>query len=205
MSCTLYYHPLSNFSRKIRILLLEKDIEHELHEINLRFKPEFFLKLSPIGKVPVLKDEDETVIWDSSLIAEYLEEKYPNPMFYPKNFQERFNCRKWEELADTLGDNIIGFWVQGLMNKGEPTMYQSRLKQKIDHIIPVFEEKLSQTEYLLGGDTWSMADISALCSFGYYDLRINEDWKKTYPYLQSWFTKLHTIDSVKSTIPSQIE
>ncbi|MDJ0581036.1 glutathione S-transferase family protein [Crocosphaera sp.] len=100
MSCTLYYHPLSNFSRKIRILLLEKNIDHELHEINLRFKPDFFLKLSPIGKVPVLKDEDGTVIWDSSLIAEYLEEKYPNPMFYPKNFQERFHCRKWEELAD---------------------------------------------------------------------------------------------------------
>ena len=203
MTCTLYYHPLSNFSRKIRILLLEKNIEHELHEINLRFKPEFFLKLSPIGKVPVLKEEDGTVIWDSSLIAEYLEEKYPNPMFYPKNFQERFHCRKWEELADTLGDHIISFWVQGLMNKDEPTIYQSLLKQNIDRLIPVFEEQLSQTEYLLGGDTWSMADISALCSFGYHDLRINQDWRKNYPYLQSWFTKLHTIDSVKSTIPSQ--
>ncbi|PSO50435.1 MAG: glutathione S-transferase family protein [Cyanobacteria bacterium SW_9_44_58] len=201
MSHLLYYHPQSNFSRKIRILLTEKQINFELGKIDLRSKPEHFLKLSPIGKVPVFVDEDGTVIWDSSLIAEYLEEKYPEPSFCPKPFQERFACLKWEELADILGEHIINLWAQGLWNPGEETKYKSLLRQKIARLILVFEEQLSQTDYLLGGDTWSLADISALCSFGYYDLRLGENWRTAYPHIASWFNKLHQINSVQSTVP----
>ncbi len=46
-----------------------------------------------------------------------------------------------------------------------------------------------------------MADISALCSFGYYNLRFNEDWKLDYPHLKTWFDRLHQRESVYSTIP----
>ncbi len=201
MTRILYYHRQSNFSRKIRILLTEKNLDYQLEEINLSAKPDYFLKLSPIGKVPVLKDEDGTIIWDSSLIAEYLEETYPNPALCPQTFQERFACRKWEEIADTLGDTIINVWILGLFNQGEPSKYQSLLKQRIDRLIPVFEEQLSQTKYLLGGESWSMADISALCSFGYYDLRLGEDWKGNYPHIRKWFDQLHQIKSVKDTVP----
>ena len=59
----------------------------------------------------------------------------------------------------------------------------------------------AQTEYLLGGEIWSMADISALCSFGYYNLRFNEDWKFNYSHLKTWFDQLHQRKSVYSTIP----
>ncbi|MDR9402734.1 MAG: glutathione S-transferase family protein [Halothece sp. Uz-M2-17] len=203
MNRILYYHPQSHFSRKVRILLSEKNLDYQLEAIDLRFKPEWFLKISPIGKVPVLVDEDGTVIWDSSLIAEYLEERYPQPRFYPNAFPERLACRKWEELGDTLGDCIIQFWIQGLLNQGQSTKYQGRLKEKIDRLLPVFEAQLTHNDYLLGGDTWSIADVSALCSFGYYDLRLHEDWKEDYPHLATWFKQLHTIESVKSTIPPQ--
>ena len=201
MTCKLYYHPQSNFSRKIRILLMEKKIDYELEAIALSAKPEYFLEISPIGKVPVFVDEDGTVIWDSSLIAEYLEAKYPHPHLCPQNFQERFTCRKWEEMADTLGDQIISLWIQGLFNQGNMTRYQSLLQAKIAGMIPVFEQQLSQTKYLLGNETWSMADIAALCSFAYHDLRLNENWKHEYPYLRHWFHQLHEIESVELTVP----
>ncbi len=58
MNKILYYHQQSNFSRKIRILLAEKNIECELRVINLVDKPAEFINLSPIGKVPVFVDED---------------------------------------------------------------------------------------------------------------------------------------------------
>ncbi len=204
MSRILYYHPQSNFSRKIRILLAEKQIHYELKEINLMNKPPSFLEVSPIGKVPVFVDEDDTTIWDSSLIAEYIDEKYSEPRFYPADFRERLECRKWEELADTLGDQIISLWILNLTNKGNPTPYQSVLEQSINRLFPVFESQLAQTEYLLGGKIWSMADISTLCSFGYYNLRFNEDWKLDYPHLKTWFDQLHQRESVYSTIPQQM-
>jgi len=173
MSRLLYYHRQSNFSRKIRILLREKNLDYQLEEIDLSAKPDYFLKISPIGKVPVLKEEDETVIWDSSLIADYLEKTYPDPPLYSQNWQQYWACRKWEEMADTLGDTIINVWILGLFNQGEPSKYQSILRQRrqrIDRLMPVFEQQLSQTQYLLAGASWSMADIAALCSMGYYDL-----------------------------------
>ena len=201
MSRILYYHPQSNFSRKIRILLAEKKIEFQLEEINLRNKPPSFLEISPIGKVPVFVDEDGTTIWDSTLIAEYIDEKYPEPRFYPTEMRQRLDCRKWEEVADTLGDQIISLWIFNLTNKGEKAPYQSILEQSIHRFFPVFEQQIAQTEYLLGEKTWSMADISALCSFGYYNLRFNEDWKLDYPHLKTWFEQLHQRESVYSTIP----
>ena len=204
MSRILYYHQQSNFSRKIRILLAEKHINYQLKEINLRNKPPSFLEISPIGKVPVFVDEDGTTIWDSTLIAEYIDEKYPEPSFYPSNPQERLECRKWEEMADTLGDHIISVWVLNLTNKGEPTLYQSLLEQAINRLLPIFDKQLTKSEYLLGGEIWSMADLSALCSMGYYNLRLNEDWKLEYHHLKNWFNKLHERESVKLTIPPQI-
>jgi glutathione S-transferase len=72
----LYYHQQSNFPRKIRILLKEKNIDCELKAVNLMDKPPEFLKLSPIAKVPVFVETDGTVIWDSTLIAEYLDKHW---------------------------------------------------------------------------------------------------------------------------------
>ena len=66
MSRILYYHQQSNFSRKIRILLAEKNLYCEFKEVDLRNKPPEFLKISPIGRVPVFIEEDGTVIWDLS-------------------------------------------------------------------------------------------------------------------------------------------
>ncbi|NEP83345.1 MAG: glutathione S-transferase family protein [Okeania sp. SIO3B3] len=198
---TLYYHQQSNFSRKIRILLAEKKLNCELKEIDLRNKPPQFLKLSPIGKVPVFVEEDGTVIWDSTLIAEYLDQTYPKPTFYPTNPQAKLECRKWEELADYLGDNIINLWILNLTKNLEPTFYRKRLETSINNLFPVFDQQLAQSQYLLGGDTWTTADIAALCSFGYYSLRLNEDWLAQYHNLKRWFHELHDRESVKSTVP----
>ena len=204
MTRILYYHQQSNFSRKIRILLAEKHVDYQLEEINLADKPAYFFDISPLAKVPVFVDEDGKTIWDSSLIAEYIDEKYPEPHFYPLNPQQRLECRKWEEVADTLGDHIINFWVLGLTIKGEPTFYQLYLKDAIERLCSVLDQKLATTEYLLGGETWSMADVSALCSMGYYNLRIDKSWESQYPHLKNWFYKLHERDSVRLTVPQKI-
>ncbi len=201
MSRILYYHQQSNFSRKIRILLVEKNLYCELKEVDLRNKPPEFLKISPIGRVPVFVEEDGTVIWDSTLIAEYLDHTYPQPSFYPKDPTKRLECRKWEELADHLGDNIINLWILNLTNHQAPTFYRTKLEMTINRLLPIFEEKLAQSKYLLGNETWTMADVAALCSLGYYSLRLNEDWREQYHNLNNWFNDLHQRDSVKSTIP----
>ncbi|MEA5598905.1 glutathione S-transferase family protein [Rivularia sp. UHCC 0363] len=201
MNRILYYHQQSNFSRKIRILLTEKNLDCELKEVNLMNKPTEFLEISPIGKVPVFVEEDGTVIWDSTLIAEYLDRTYPQPSFYPSSDRERLDCRKWEELADNLGDSIINLWILNLTNNLASTRSRTKLETSINRLSRFFEQQLAQTKYLLGNDTWTAADISALCSFGYYSFRLNEDWLLEYPHVGKWFNELHQRESVKSTVP----
>ncbi|MEH1807889.1 glutathione S-transferase family protein [Nostoc sp.] len=203
MNRTLYYHQQSNFSRKIRILLIEKNLDCELKEINLANKPPEFLEISPIGQVPVFVDEDGTVIWDSTLIAEYLDETYPQPSFYPSAPHIRLECRKWEQLADTLGDNIIGLWVLDFMGDLAPAYYRKKYETLINRLLPIFDSQLGSTQYLLEGETWTAADVAALCSLGYYSFRLNEDWLLQYPYLRDWFNRLQERESVKSTIPKK--
>ncbi|MBE9128175.1 MULTISPECIES: glutathione S-transferase family protein [unclassified Coleofasciculus] len=202
MNRILYYHQQSNFSRKIRILLAEKNLECELREINLVNKPPEFIQLSPIGKVPVFVDEDGTVIWDSTLIAEYLDETYPQMRFYPCEPRRRLECRKWEELADHLGDNIINLWILNL-KKIEDSRYRQRLETSINRLLEIFEQQLAKSKYLLGDETWTAADVAALCSLGYYSLRLDEDWLLKYIHLRDWFNKLHERSSVKSTVPEK--
>ncbi|WP_229424516.1 hypothetical protein [Moorena producens] len=48
--------------------------------------------------------------------------------FYPSNPRERLECRKWEELADNLGDNIINLWLLNLTNNLEPTPYRNKTR-----------------------------------------------------------------------------
>ncbi|NET57704.1 MAG: glutathione S-transferase family protein [Symploca sp. SIO2E6] len=205
MKRILYYHQQSHFSRKIRILLAEKHLACELQPIDLRHKPPEFLQISPIGRVPVLVDENGTVIWDSTLIAEYLDETYPQPRFYPSDPQTKLECRKWEELADNLGDNIINLWVLNLTKNITSPRYRTKLETSINRLIPIFEQQLSQSKYLLSEETWTAADVAALCSFGYYSFRLNEDWLLQYPHLKDWFNHLHERESVNSTVPQKIE
>src|SRR3972149_578337 len=84
----LYDYPQCPFCRKVRIVLAEKGIEYERILVDLRKKEqkkEDFLRLNPYGKVPVLVDND-VLIYESSIINEYLDEKYPNPPLMPSNF-----------------------------------------------------------------------------------------------------------------------
>ena len=201
MARILYYHQQSHFSRKIRILLQEKNLDCELRGIDMMNKSPEFLKLSPIGKVPVFVEKDGTVIWDSTLIAEYLDTTYPHPAFYPSDTQQRLECRKWEELADYLGDNIINLWITNMKKSSSSSGWKNKLETSINRLLQVFEERLSKSKYLISDREWTIADVSGLCSLGYYGLRINEDWLLEYPHIGNWFNQLHQRDSVKSTVP----
>src|SRR3989475_12124849 len=98
----LYDYPDCPFCQKVRVVLAEKYLEYEKMCVYLRRQeqkmPEF-LRLNPYGKVPVLVDEDE-VIYDSTIINEYLEDEYPLPHLLPEDSQGRARARVLEDYCD---------------------------------------------------------------------------------------------------------
>jgi glutathione S-transferase len=93
---------LCPYVERSRIALFEKGLPHEVTFIDLKDKPEWFLKISPMGKVPVLL-VDERPIFESMVINELIEELHPAPALMPKNPLDRADARAWIVFCnDTL-------------------------------------------------------------------------------------------------------
>lgn len=98
--------PLSSPTRKIRILLEEKRAPYEMEFVDTFADPNPLHALNPLGKVPVLILEDGTALFDSHVIVEYLEERFPEPRFVPDDRNERLMVKRWEALADGAVDAV---------------------------------------------------------------------------------------------------
>ena len=86
-------------AHRVRLALLEKNLDFLHTEIDLANKPEWFLVISSLGEVPVIRHEDRFIA-DSTVILEYLEDVYPSPPLLPKDPARRAMARFWIELAD---------------------------------------------------------------------------------------------------------
>jgi glutathione S-transferase len=198
MNRILYFTQRSPYARKVRILLAEKKLSYELQEVDLASRSPEFYQLSPLGKIPVFVDEDGTKLWDSTLIAEYLDEVYPEPRFYPDLI--KLQCRQWEEVGDAIADHAVSIWMEKRKGDQASVANCDRLQGIINRLLGACEQKLSATTYLMG-ETWTIVDVAVLSSLGYLSLRIGEDWKNKYPLLAKWFAGLHQRQSVQLTIP----
>lgn len=87
------------YAQRTRMALREKDIAFDLNVIDLNDKPDWFHAISPYGKVPVLRHGD-TVIFESAVINEYLEEVFPERPLLPDDPAERARARIWIDFAN---------------------------------------------------------------------------------------------------------
>jgi glutathione S-transferase len=94
----LYGFPLSNYFNKVRLVLLEKEVPHELDKLCFPSQDPAFRQRSPMGKVPFLETEDG-VVFESQVICDYLEERFPEKPLYPK---DAFSRAKVREILQTL-------------------------------------------------------------------------------------------------------
>lgn len=87
------------FAQRTRMVLIEKNIDHGLSEIDLNNKPEWFGEISPYGKVPVIRHKGVT-FFESSVINEYLEEAFPENNLMPQTPEDRAEARVWIDFAN---------------------------------------------------------------------------------------------------------
>lgn len=98
---------VSPYARKVLLSLDHKSVDYEVDPIVPFFGGEGFTKLNPLRRIPVLIDGD-LVIPDSTVICEYLDDRYPDKPLYPRDPAERARARWLEEFADSrLGDVMI--------------------------------------------------------------------------------------------------
>ena len=159
----LYDYPQCPFCRKVRVALAEKWVEYEKVFIDLRKKEqksEDFLKLNPYGKVPVLV-ENGVVIYESTVINEYLEEKYPEPALMPTTPEDRARVRI---LVDFCESHFHHPWFNIYMQmtfRPEDRRDKEVIEKSKDELskhLSYLNQLLEKRDYLTGN--YSLADIA---------------------------------------------
>jgi glutathione S-transferase len=194
--------PVSPYSRKVRIVLAEKRIDYEMiidSPVDPATRvPEF----NPLGKIPVLVLDDDTTLFDSRVIVEYLDNASPVGRLIPEDTRQRIQVRRWEALADGCTDAAVAV----VMEKRRPAGKQSaewiaRQEGKIDRALKSMSDDLGGRTWCTG-DLYNLSDVAVGCTLGYLELRMPDlNWRKQYPNLGKVFEKLAKRASFSDTAP----
>jgi len=180
--------------RKVIIACMVKGIDFDSNMIvpGPELKQPEFLKLNPLGMIPVLED-DELTIGDSNIIMQYLDEKHPENALMPTDTKERAKARWLAEYAGTALFPCCGtMFREVLVNPNyfkQPTN-QEVVNETVDHKFPPvldYLEANAPDSTMLFGDNISIADISIASMFvtaGYGGYKVDENrWPKLAAYL----------------------
>ena len=159
---TLISHHLCPYVQRAAITLLEKDVPFERRNIDLDNKPAWFLKLSPLGKVPILLVGDDTVLFESSVIAEYVNDLSGGTLL-SADALERARQRAWMEFASQIIANV-------------GRLYSAKTAAAFDETRRSINDKWQTLEATLGtgpwfaGHTFSLVDAAVAPAFRYFDV-----------------------------------
>ncbi|WP_338832072.1 glutathione S-transferase family protein [Bradyrhizobium sp. 27S5] len=196
----LISHKLCPYVQRAVIALHEKGVPFERIDIDLGNKPDWFLKISPLGKVPVLvvtrDDGTEVALFESNVICEYIEETQGGAKLHPQEALVRAEHRAWMEFGSAiLGD----LW--GLETATDAAAFEGK-RQAV-------AAKFARVEAALGagpffsGPNFSLVDAVFAPVFRYFDLfdQLTDLSVFTHtPKLRAWRRALAQRPSVRSAV-----
>jgi glutathione S-transferase len=195
----------SPYVRKVRLVLLEKNIPHTYLVDAPNDPGSQVARVNPLGRIPALILDDETCVYDSPVIAEYVDTLNDTPKLIPHHdVLARMRVKRWEALADGIMDSAI-------IVRNERTRPAD--KQEAENITlhsDAIRRALAHAAAQLGKQEWcegtniTLADLALASALVYLDLRQPErDWRSAHPNLAAWFNRLSARPSVKTSLAEQ--
>jgi glutathione S-transferase len=192
----------SPYVRKARLVLLEKNIPHT-YLIDIPTNPGSMVpRVNPLGRIPALILDDETCVYDSSVIAEYVDTLNDTPKLIPRHdVMARMRVKRWEALADGIMDSAI-------MVRNERTRPADKQEADIitQHSVAV-SRALAHAASQLGkqewceGQTLTLADLALASAIVYLDLRMPElGWRAQHGDLGTWFARMSDRPSMRTSL-----
>jgi len=196
---TLISHKLCPYVQRAVIALNEKGVAFERVDIDLANKPDWFLKLSPLGKVPVLvvrSGEGEVALFESNVICEYIEETQGGAKLHPQDPLLRAQHRAWMEFGSTILGEL---W--GLETTGDPAVFESK-RVAIAAKFARVEEALGSGPFF-ADEKFSLVDAVFAPIFRYFDVfdtLIELSVFAETPKVRAWRTALAKRPSVRAAV-----
>jgi glutathione S-transferase len=206
---TLYHLWLSPFSRKVRLVLAEKDLDFHMEVEQTWERRREFLALNPTGEVPVLVEPDNTVLADSMAICEYLEEQTPEPNLIGKRPYDRAEVRRlvaWFdqkfnlEVTDKLVKEKV---MKRFLGLGEPDSREIRAAQANIHTHLDYITFLTDRRFWLAGEQMTLADIAAAAHISAVDYLGDVPWED-YKSAKNWYARIKSRPSFKGILADSI-
>ena len=157
----LISHKLCPYVQRAVIALTEKGVAFERIDIDLANKPDWFLKISPLGKTPVLQVSD-TAIFESAVILEYLEETQPKPL-HPGGPLKRAEHRAWIEFGSAILNDIAGFYAAP-----DEATFRAKTAQ-LEQRFARLESRVAASPWF-DGENFSLVDAVFGPVFRYFDV-----------------------------------
>ncbi|TMA51038.1 MAG: glutathione S-transferase family protein [Deltaproteobacteria bacterium] len=159
----LHYHPLSTYSRRVRIALIEKGLTADLVELDMAggaHRAPAYLALNPYGRVPTF-EEDGFILYESTAILEYLEATHPTPPLVPADARGRALVAMHMKLCDiqlARQTGIIIFPKRFLPKERWDQAAMAQAKKEIEKHLGVLETQLRGKQYLVA-DRHSLVEV----------------------------------------------
>ena len=206
---TLFHLPLDPFSRKVRIILSEKQLETRFIIEPIWERRQEFLTLNPAGTVPVLQEADGSIITPSQPIAEYIEEIEQEPLLIPGNAIERAEIRRlciWFDIKfyREVSEHLLGEkLMKRFLGLGEPSSEAIRAGHANMDTHLSYIGYLADQRAWLGGDRFSLADIAAAAQLSCLDYLGDVPWED-YQEAKQWYARIKSRPSFRSLLGDHI-
>ena len=199
----LWYNRASPFARKVRIIARETGVASRIEEIEITVSPvdvnSELAAHNPLVKIPALQTDDGTVLYDSSVICEFLDGFSIGTRLFPSD-QTRWPALRLQALGDGILDAAVlrryelvvrppeyrwEGWLQGQLAK---------IRNGLDAL---------EREVGVWNGRFDVGQVTAACVLGYIDFRFPEEvWRQSRPQLTAWYEQVRRRPSVAATVPT---
>lgn len=196
-------NPASPFARKVRIVARETGTIGRIEEIDTAVSPVTpnpdLAAANPLVKIPALVLDDGSTLYDSRVIAEYLDALGGGGLF-PATGTERWQALRLQALCDGILDAAVLTRYETAV-RPQPLQWSEWIagqRRKIEGGLDALE-----AEHAQWGERFGIGQIGAACVLGYLDFRFPDiDWRASRPGLKRWFERVSERKSVRDTMPS---
>jgi glutathione S-transferase len=195
----LHFAPPSPYARKIRVLVAEKGLGAKVEMIaRAPFnKPADLVVLNPLSKVPTHVTDDGQVLYDSRVIADFLD-TLAVPRLIPIAGRSRWDALRQQALADGILDADVSVLLEGRRPENERSpSWVARQIDVIGRSLDAFEAEIG-----LLAATLTIGHIALGCTLGWLDFRMpSHNWRGSRPQLARWFAVISERPSMMATKP----
>jgi glutathione S-transferase len=199
----LHWSPRSPFVRKVMVFAHDVGVADQfecVRTVAAMMKPQPVLMIdNPLSKLPTLVLDNGTVLYDSSVICEYLDHLHGGPKLFPLAFEERMTALRRQALGDGLLDALV-LW-RGELSRPAEQQSQPYLKSfsvRNEAVLASLEREAPALET----SPYSIGHVALGCALAYLDFRFAErQWRRDFPQLARWHATFATRASVRATEP----